>query len=206
MLSLLAATVLSCALVVLTPGPGVLMVLHLGASGGRRSSFVFVLGHLAGDLVWAALALVALRWVQVISPVFFAVLTVASALYLVYLGVRAMVSAGAPRPEPVGTGRRAVLQGAAFGMTNPKSYPVTLAVFTAVLGDRIDLLTVSTLPLFLAAGLLGCLASGTLLAWISGLPALRQAYGRAAPAISRLVALVFFGFAAWSIAHLLLNR
>ncbi|MFI6539574.1 LysE family translocator [Nonomuraea sp. NPDC050547] len=205
MLSLLAATVLSCALVVLTPGPGVLMVLHLGASGGRRSSFVFVLGHLAGDLVWSALALVALRWVRLISPVFFAALTMASALYLIYLGVRALAAADTPQRAAAFTGRRAMLQGAAFGMTNPKSYPVTLAVFTAVLGDRIELLTVATIPLFLAAGLLGCLASGALLSWISGLPALRQAYGRAAPAISRLVALVFFGFAAWSLIHLSLR-
>ncbi|MFC7586315.1 LysE family translocator [Nonomuraea antimicrobica] len=146
MLPLLAATVLSCALVVLTPGPGVLMVLHLGASGGRRSSFGFVLGHLAGDLVWAALALVALRWVRLVSPVFFAVLTVAGALYLIYLGGRALASARALQAvAPLG-GRRAVLRGAAFGVTNPKSYPVTLAIFTAVLGDRVEVLTPATIP------------------------------------------------------------
>ncbi|GLW09904.1 lysine transporter LysE [Microtetraspora sp. NBRC 13810] len=201
MLSLLAATALSCALVVLTPGPGVLMVLHLGASGGRRSSFVFVLGHLAGDLLWAALALVALRWVQLVSPVFFTALTAVSALYLIYLGVRVLASAHAPQTAGTLNGRRAILRGAGFGMTNPKSYPVTLAIFTAVLGDRVELLTISTVPLFLAAALLGSLASGTLLSWLSGLEIVRDTYRRAAPTISRVVALVFFGFAAWSLAR-----
>ncbi|GAA3687004.1 LysE family translocator [Nonomuraea antimicrobica] len=203
MLPLLAATVLSCALVVLTPGPGVLMVLHLGASGGRRSSFGFVLGHLAGDLVWAALALVALRWVRLVSPVFFAVLTVAGALYLIYLGGRALASARAPQAvAPLG-GRRAVLRGAAFGVTNPKSYPVTLAIFTAVLGDRVEVLTPATIPLFLAAALLGSLVSGTLLAWLSGLELVRDAYRRAAPVVGRVVAVAFFGFAAWSLTRFL---
>ncbi|WP_043633193.1 LysE family translocator [Nonomuraea candida] len=206
MLSLLAATVLSCALVVLTPGPGVLMVLHLGAGGGRRSSLGFVLGHLAGDLLWAALALVALRWVQLVSPVFFTALTVASAGYLSYLGGRALASARAPQRAAIPDGRRAVLRGAVFGVTNPKSYPVTLAIFTALLGERIEVLTPATIPLFLAAALLGSLASGVLLSWLSGLGMVRETYRRAAPVISRIVAVVFFGFAAWSLLQLLTAR
>lgn len=203
MIPLLAATVLSCFLIVLTPGPGVLMILHLGAHGGRRTSSLFVVGHLAGDLTWAALALIALRWVQLLSPVFFTVLTLLSALYLIYLGIRALMAAHTPQADTAPAGPRTVLQGAAFGMTNPKSYPVTFAIFTAVLGDRIELLKVSTIPLFLAASVLGCLTAGMLLAWISGLDVIRRLYNKAAPWISRAVALVFFAFAAWSLVHLI---
>lgn len=71
MLTLLLATALSCALVVLTPGPGVLTVLHIGTGSGRRPAAHFLLGHLAGDLMWALLALIALRWVQLLSPAAF---------------------------------------------------------------------------------------------------------------------------------------
>ncbi|ROQ65238.1 LysE family transporter [Streptomyces sp. NBC_01260] len=203
MVTLLCATVLSCALVVLTPGPGVLMVLHIGASSGRRPSAFFVVGHLAGDLIWAALALIALRWVQLISPTFFTILTLASALYLAYLGARALVAAQAPQAVIALADSRVVLQGVAFGMTNPKSYPVTFAIFAAVLGDRVELLTVSTIPLFVAASALGCLAAGMLLAWFSGLGAVRRFYNKSAPRLGRGVALVFFAFAAWSLAHLI---
>jgi threonine/homoserine/homoserine lactone efflux protein len=201
---LLAATALACALVVLTPGPGALMVLHLGASGGRRASLGFVLGHLAGDLVWTLLALVALRWARLVSPAFFAVLTVVSALYLIYLGVRAFACAPEREAAPVGT--RAALRGAVFGITNPKSYPVTLAIFAALLGDRIELLTVSAIPLFLMAALVGSASAGALLAWVSGLHVVRETYRRAAGAISRTVALVFFAFAAWSLVHFFTSR
>ncbi|GAA0940740.1 LysE family translocator [Nonomuraea longicatena] len=204
MLPLLAATALACALVVLTPGPGALMVLHLGASGGRRSSLGFVLGHMAGDLIWTLLALLALRWARLVSPAFFAVLTVVSALYLIYLGVRAFT--GAPTRETAPAGTRAALRGAVFGITNPKSYPVTLAVFAALLGDRIEVLTAAAIPMFLTAALVGSVSAGALLAWISGLRVVRETYRRAAGTISRTVALVFFAFAAWSLVQFFTSR
>ncbi|MET8981200.1 LysE family transporter [Streptomyces sp. NPDC004539] len=202
MLTLLLATALSCALVVLTPGPGVLTALHIGTGSGRRPAARFLLGHLAGDLLWALLALIALRWVQLLSPVVFTALTAASALYLVYLGVRALMSASAPG-TPSAYARRPLAHGAVFGLTNPKSYPVTLAVFTSVIAGNIGLLTAATVPLFLLAAALGCVAADAVLVWLVGLRAVRELYTRAAPWITRGVAFLFFGFAAYSLVHLI---
>lgn len=187
---------------VLTPGPGVLTALHIGTGSGRRPAAHFLFGHLAGDAMWALLALLALRWVQLLSPVVFTVLTVASALYLIYLGIRALMAASAPDGGASAYARRPLAHGAVFGLTNPKSYPVTLAIFTSVIAGNIDLLTAATVPLFLLAGTLGCITADALLVWVVGLHIVRSLYARAAPLITRGVAFLFFGFAAYSLLHL----
>jgi threonine/homoserine/homoserine lactone efflux protein len=201
MFALLLATALSCALVVLTPGPGVLTVVHIGVGSGRRPAALFLLGHLVGDLLWATLALIALRWVQLLSPAVFAVLTVASALYLIYLGLRALASAADPPGSSASYARRPWSHGVMFGLTNPKSYPVTLAIFSSVIAGRIGVLTPSTVPLFLCAVLLGCVVADALLVGFVGLRPVRKFYATAAPWVIRGVAFVFFGFAAYSLVH-----
>ncbi|MFD7996809.1 hypothetical protein [Streptomyces mexicanus] len=89
-----------------------------------------------------------------------------------------------------------------FGLTNPKSHPVTLAIFTSVIAGNIDLLTAATVPLFLLASALGCITADALLVWIVGLHTVRKLCTRAAPWITRGVAFLFFGFAAHSLLHL----
>ena len=44
----------------LIPGPAFLALLGIGAASGRRAGAGFVIGHLAGDMVWASLSLVAI--------------------------------------------------------------------------------------------------------------------------------------------------
>src|SRR3546814_18369258 len=51
--------------------------------------------------------------------------------------------------------RRPVLRGLAFGLTNPKGYPVAVAMFTALLAGDAGMLTLSTLPLLPAAAWAG---------------------------------------------------
>jgi threonine/homoserine/homoserine lactone efflux protein len=199
--ALLLATAASCALVVLTPGPGVLTAVHIGVGSGRRAAALFLSGNLAGDLLWALLALIALRWVQLLSPAVFTVLTVASALYLIYLGVRALASAAGPDGSSASYARRPLAHGAVFGLTNPKSYPVTLAIFTSVIAGRIGVLTPSTIPLFLCAALVGCVVADALLVGFVGLQLVRRVYATAAPWVIRGVAFLFFGFAAYSLVQ-----
>ncbi|MFG2111842.1 LysE family translocator [Streptomyces sp. NPDC048718] len=179
-----------------------LTVLHIGTGKGRRQAAHFLLGHLAGDLMWAPLALIALRWVQLLFPAVFPALTVAGALYLVYLGIRAPAAASALDSGSSVHARRPLAHGAVFGLINPKSHPVTLAIFTSVIAGNTGMLTAATVPVFLPAGALGRITADALLAWIVGLQAVRTLYSRAAPWITRGVAFLFFGFAASSLLHL----
>lgn len=107
-----------------------------------------------------------------------------SALYLVHLGVRALASVSAQGDASSAYVRRPLAHGAVSGLTNPKSYPVTLAIFTSVIAGNIGLLT-----------------ADAVLVRLVGLPAVRRLYTRAALWITCGVAFLFFGFAACSLLH-----
>ena len=58
--TLLLPALLAAAAYTLTPGPAFLALLGIGATQGRRAGIGFLAGHLAGDVMWASLALVAI--------------------------------------------------------------------------------------------------------------------------------------------------
>ncbi len=199
-LSLLAAAFVASAIVVLTPGPAVIAALNLGASRGRRAGAGFIFGHLAGDVLWTLLALIALVWANLLSPGFFAVLGLFCAGYLGYLGVRALLAHKGRKGASFAPGRP-VWTGVLFGLSNPKSYPVTLSLFTALLGGQLGALTPQQLPVFLLACLAGFLAADLVLIWLIGLPVVRRVYQRRQRLISRATGLVFLYFAASILWH-----
>ena len=197
---LLAAAFVASAVVVLTPGPAVLAALTLGASRGRRAGAGFIFGHLAGDLVWTLLALVALVWANLLSARFFTVLGFFCAGYLAYLGVRALLvrKQGAARSFAPG---RPVWTGVLFGLSNPKSYPVTLSLFTALLGEQLGAMTLEQLPVFLLSCFAGFVAADMVLIWLIGLPLVARVYARHRVFVSRTTGLVFLYFAASILRH-----
>ena len=87
-LPLLAAA--AGALYILAPGPAFVALLGLCAARGRRAGFGFILGHMAGDLLWTSLALVALIGAQTIHPAVFDLLGLGCGLYLLLLGWQAL--------------------------------------------------------------------------------------------------------------------
>jgi threonine/homoserine/homoserine lactone efflux protein len=200
--SLLLRAALACAVVVLTPGPAVLAVLNLAASRGRRAGASFVFGHLLGDMLWTILALVALVWVNVLSPVVFTVLGLFCGGYLAYLGIRALLSK-ASNSQDIFNVKRPALLGLTFGLSNPKSYPVTLSLFTALLGSRLNDLTLAHLPLFLLVCFAGFLIADFILIWLIGLGIVRTVYKKYALLITRVTGLVFLYFAGSVLWHTL---
>lgn len=199
---LLFRAALACAVVVLTPGPAVLAVLNLAAVRGRRAGAGFIFGHLVGDLLWAILALVALVWVNVLSPVVFFILGLFCGGYLAYLGIKALFSK-ASNSKDIFNVKRPALLGLTFGLSNPKSYPVTLSLFTALLGSRLNDLTVSHLPLFLVVCFVGFLLADFVLIWLIGLEVVRWVYSRYALWITRATGLLFLYFAGSVLWHTL---
>jgi threonine/homoserine/homoserine lactone efflux protein len=200
--SLLLRAALACAVVVLTPGPAVLAVLNLAASRGRRAGASFVFGHLLGDMLWTILALVALVWVNVLSPVVFTVLGLFCGGYLAHLGIRALFSKSS-NSQDIFNVKRPALLGVTFGLSNPKSYPVTLSLFTALLGSRLNDLTLSHLPLFLLVCFVGFLIADFILIWLIGLDIVRTVYKKYALWITRATGLVFLYFAGSVLWHTL---
>src|SRR6185295_9884688 len=75
-----------------TPGPDMLYVAARGASEGRAAGIVSALGIGAGTLVHITLVALGLAALLAAVPVAYTLVRIAGAIYLIYLGVRALRS------------------------------------------------------------------------------------------------------------------
>jgi threonine/homoserine/homoserine lactone efflux protein len=185
----------------ITPGPGVLAVLGIGADQGRRAGAAFLVGHLAGDMLWSGLALVAIVGVTSVGSLIFDVLGVVSGLYLFWLGWRAVRFQRSVDGEIDPRVRRPLVHGLVFGLTNPKAYPVAVATLTALLSAKAGLLTWSMVPALILANCAGGLVAYVILVAFVGAGTVRRAYRKHEVLITRLSGLMFIGFAANALLH-----
>jgi threonine/homoserine/homoserine lactone efflux protein len=106
-----------------TPGPDMLYVAARGASEGRSAGIVSALGIGAGTLVHIALVAAGLAALLTAVPVAYLVVKLGGAAYLIYLGIRALLTkstndAAAPlQPASLGAIFR---QGVITNVLNPK--------------------------------------------------------------------------------------
>jgi len=122
------------AVMLLIPGPTILLVVGQSLGGGTRAALPLVMGVALGDLTAMTLSLAGLGALLATSATLFNVLKFAGAAYLVWLGVRmwrAPVEASAP--PPVG-GNRAFRDAYVVTALNPKS----IAFFVAFVPLFVD--------------------------------------------------------------------
>lgn len=201
-LGLFFATLAAAMIYVLTPGPAFLALFALAAKEGRGAGTWFVAGHLAGDVLWGTLALAAIVGVNQLGPLLFEVLGLVCGFYLVVLGVKALLAR-----EPSGTavigGRHPLVAGLLFGLTNPKAYPVSVAMFTVLVGRYSGLLTWDMAPLVMSVAFLGFVLADVILVAVAGLPAVRRFFLRHGLIVTRLVGLTFVLFGVKSVTDAL---
>jgi homoserine/homoserine lactone efflux protein len=128
-LGFLAITVL----LLLTPGPIVMLVISTGATRGVRAGLVTVAGTSAGNAVLLALIALGLGWVLKHALHLFELLRWVGAVYLMWLGIQAWRNAGRER-EVVQGNRVHFWRGFTVALSNPK----TIAFFTAFLPQFVD--------------------------------------------------------------------
>jgi threonine/homoserine/homoserine lactone efflux protein len=132
----LAVFVAAALALLLVPGPAVLYIVARSIEQGRSAGLVSVLGVHLGSLVHIAAAAVGLSSLLVSSALAFHVVKYLGAAYLVYLGIRALVTRVEPgevevRPAPPG---KLLRQGAVVNVLNPK----TALFFLAFLPQFVD--------------------------------------------------------------------
>ena len=122
----------------LTPGPDVIYITTRGMAQGRRAALLSTVGICIGYLVYTMLSALGLSAVLQSSAIVFDVVRYAGAIYLVYLGIRALLSKyrgpltqGAVKPLPA---RRILQQGILTSMLNPKG----ILVFAALLPQFVN--------------------------------------------------------------------
>ena len=196
---ILLASLAAAYLYVVTPGPAFLALFTLAASRGRASGAWFICGHLVGDVTWGALAVAAIVGANRIGPTLFELLGFVCGLYLLYLGARAVMTKKDAPPRTIGA-KRPLATGMAFGLTNPKSYPVALAMFSAIVAPYIGALKMADAPQMFVAAFAGFLLADVTLIFAAGLPAVRRFFLTHGVAVTRLVGVIFILFGAKSIA------
>jgi len=108
----------AAAVVIVTPGVDMALVTRNGLLRGRRAAVSAAVGITVGNFFWTVAAALGLAAVVAASAAAFTVIKIAGAIFLVYLGLKAIRRAGAPVPPgKVGSGFR---QGIASNLLNPK--------------------------------------------------------------------------------------
>jgi threonine/homoserine/homoserine lactone efflux protein len=199
--SMLFAAFLAALLYVLIPGPAFLALLGIGAGQGRKAGALFMSGHLAGDLLWSGLALVAIVGAKTVGTFVFDVLGLGCGFYLAWIGWSALRAKPRQDGGAVMTVERPLRRGLIFGLTNPKGYPVALATFTALLAGSSNALDFEALPALLCVSFAGFLIADVILIAIIGAGMVRRFYRRHELTIVRMSGVLFMGFAVQAIWH-----
>jgi homoserine/homoserine lactone efflux protein len=129
---LFVAFLVITAVLIITPGPIVTLVITTGASQGVRAALITVAGTSVGNVILLAAIALGLDWVLKNAAELFEILRWAGAAYLIWLGVQSWRLAGAAKP-PI-TGGINFSRGLMIALTNPK----TIVFFTAFLPQFVD--------------------------------------------------------------------
>jgi homoserine/homoserine lactone efflux protein len=131
---LFAAFLLITAVLVITPGPIVTLVIATGAREGMRAALTTVVGTTLGNAVLLAAIAFGLSWVVRNAATLFEILRWVGAAYLIWLGIQAWRHAGETGAASLPCGHVHVWRGFAVALSNPK----TIAFFTAFLPQFVD--------------------------------------------------------------------
>lgn len=189
---LLAASVITVA-----PGPDNMMVLSIGMAKGRLPGIAFGLGCALGCLSHTLLAVLGVSALIAASPEAFTALKVCGGLYLVWLGVNALRSAGGASVGKASNDRQSprklFLKGIVANAINPKVILFFLSFLPqfvvpghgSVAAQMAWLGIIFTVQAGVIFGLLGYF-SGTVGQWINTRPCLGTA-------MDRLTGVIFVG-------------
>ncbi|MGE4267507.1 MAG: LysE family translocator [Deferribacterales bacterium] len=115
------AFVLTMSLFVASPGPGALGVVAESMRNGLKSAVYFILGMIAGDMVYLMFAVFGLAAVASIMGEAFMYIRVAGGIYLLYLGVKLLFSKEQKAQKPaLPSGKSRFFGGFFITITNPK--------------------------------------------------------------------------------------
>ena len=152
--------------VIVTPGPDTALTIRSTLAGGRRAGIAIAWGVATGQAFWTLAASAGITALLSASAPAFSALRMVGALYLMWLGSRALWTAwrGAPLPPAEAPAQCALGLGSAFaqGLLSNLGNPKMVAFFGSLLPQFIAPGEASFAP-FLSLGLCFCVMT---LAWL----------------------------------------
>lgn len=173
---------LTAFVVIVIPGPSVLFVVGRALGSGRRVAVLTVVGNALGEYVQVIAVAFGVGALAEQSVAAFTALKLAGGAYLIYLGVRTFrerrsLAAALSGPAASRSDRRAFVEGAVVGVTNPKTVVFLAAILPqfvsrAAGGVPVQILVLGGVfaAIAVVSDTLWALAAGGLLAWFSRSP------------------------------------
>ena len=132
-----AAFLVASLVLALTPGPGVIYIVARTLDLGRRAGVASVAGIALGNLANAVAASVGLAAILAVSAAAFAIVKLAGACYLIYLGLKALRAR--PTSSPMRrSSARLFRDGFLVALLNPKTALFFAALLPQFLGPDAD--------------------------------------------------------------------
>lgn len=163
----LAAFIAAAVLLIITPGADTMYIMGRSISQGKRAGIYSALGISAGTLIHTIAAALGLSIILAESALAFAIIKYLGAAYLVFLGIKSIVSKADQAPEP-----------ARHNMPSDKYHKIFLSgMLTNVLNPKVALFFLAFLPQFVDPGyaqsawpflILGLLFVGLGMVWCFG--------------------------------------
>ena len=183
-------------LVLVSPGPDMILVVRNTLLAGRRAGLQTSLGILAGNLVHITYCVIGIGWIISQSILAFTVLKYAGAAYLIYLGITSFRSgarhldANSIKKSP--RSRIWFVQGFFNNLLNPKGTLFFLGVFTMVITPETS--ASATLVLVLTM-ILMCALFWLFFVYTLDRPVVREVIERSQQVVNRIfgAALVLLG-------------
>jgi threonine/homoserine/homoserine lactone efflux protein len=172
----------------LIPGPAVIYILNRSISDGRNVGLAAVAGLEVGDAIQALFAALGLSAVLAASASLFNVVKWAGVVYLVYVGVRTLMSV----PSELGQDsahvsmKQAFRQGIIVNALNPKTALFFLSIFPQFVNPNAEHATIQSLVLGAIFVVLATIFNGSYSLMASGLRDLLLR-GKALPFVRRYV-------------------
>lgn len=129
--SLFVTYLVAVTVLMLTPGPDMLLCLATGMKSGPRAGFLAAVGAASGGVVHISAAAIGLAALFRAAPTLLTAVRILGAAYLVYLGIRTLwhrdEGVGGEGEPGVVTGVRAYRRGVITNLLNPKMALFTIA-------------------------------------------------------------------------------
>lgn len=133
-------------LIILTPGPDIALLARSALVGGRKQALITSAGITSGVLVWAIASSLGLAAILEESAVAYTAVRIAGAAYLVYLGIRIIISLRNSEKQDIGIPPNRI---SLIGRINS---PFARGTLNNLLNPKMGVLFVSLIPQFVTPG------------------------------------------------------
>ncbi len=159
-LEVLITYVIASAIIVVVPGPNIMLVVNDSINGGFKRGLLTILGIMAGNLLLIGLSMIGLAALMTWFSWLFTIIKWAGVCFLLFLGISQLRASFKPTPAagpPQAGNGRLFLKGFLVAATNPKGLLFAGAFFPQFLDARAPLIPqmiILILTLMLVAGLI----------------------------------------------------